>query len=95
MGYLIGQVITSALIVAFLSWILGVWIFKGPYRRHHTRAVITTVLGWLSFWYLMSIGPRPEDYFLGAVISGPLVLGIKIFSNPPPLEDEEESEEVE
>ena len=94
MGFLIGQIAMSSAIVAFVSWILAVWIFKGPYRHHHTRTAISVVPSWFFFGYLISLGPNGLEGFLpGVVMSGPLVLGIWIFANPPPLEDEEENGE--
>jgi len=88
-GVLTGQIFASTVIVVFLGWCLG-FIFRGPYRRHHTRVVITTMLGWCLSVLFTSQGPNGLDgYLLAEMISGPLALGMRIFANPPPVEDED------
>ena len=89
-GFLFGQIIANTLLVVFFGWLFG-FIFRGPYRGHHTRVVITTVLGWCLSVFVTSIDPRgvSSATYLIEFISGPLALGIRIFGNPPPVEDED------
>ena len=128
-GSLLAAVLGLALSILLLSWLAGLLLrvpeafirrLKGYdgshplYRGHHTRRVLTTVLG-LAMTVNLAISeygwtlsqepssPLPSeeawvtvllsDYMAIALVAGALVLGIRIFRNPPPVEDEEESGE--
>ena len=128
-GSLLAAVLGLALSILLLSWLAGLLLrvpeafirrLKGYdgshplYRGHHTRRVLTTVLGLAMTvnleiseyeWTLSQEPSSPlpseeawvtvllSDYMAIALVAGALVLGIRIFRNPPPVEDEEESGE--
>jgi hypothetical protein len=86
----------TAIVLCF-GWCFKFLVRRNWFRGHHTQRVITTMLGWglsgiVMFQYPLPDNPSTaEAMVIGLVVSGPLALGIGIFGNPPPLEDEEEN----
>ena len=94
--FLGASVLLTTLFVCVLGWCLKLVIRRNWFRGHHTQVVITTVLAWLFMWFanVQAQLDRPDLTATSAssvVIGGLLALGIRIFGNPPPLEDEEEN----
>ena len=111
-GSLLVDVLGQAILILLFSWLAGLLLPKRLFYRgrHHTRRVLTTVLGfaitvrvafseyeWTLSQELSSPLPSEEAWvtvLLSAppattLVAGALVLGITIFANPPPLEDED------
>ena len=124
-GSLLVDVLGQAILILLFSWLAGLLLrvpeafirkLKGYdgshplFRGHHTRRVLTTMLGFaLTVQFAVSeyewtLGQDPssplpsEEAWVTVLLSAPpattlvagaLVLGITIFANPPPLEDED------
>ena len=92
-GVFAGGIIAVTLSVWFLGWCFKLVIRRHWFRGHYTQVVITTVLAWL-FIFISLANDIPDPDVIAAstssvVIGGLLALGIRIFANPPPVEDED------